>query len=58
MWRHTECGMQNTYNIKADEFGNMFDLNPRKRLNDSAEILLQKVIIKGLQMRFNDWISD
>jgi len=50
--------MQNTYNIKADEFGNMFDLNPRKRLNDSAEILLQKVIIKGLQMRFNDWISD
>jgi len=50
--------LQLTHDVEADKFGNMFDLNPRKWLNDSAEILLQKVIIKRLQMWLNDWITD
>ena len=56
--RYIWHGKQSTYNIKADKLGNMIHLNPRKWLNDSAEILLQEVIIKRLQMRLNDWISD
>ena len=41
---------QQTYNVEANKFGNVLNLNPRKWLDDTAKILLQKVIIKRLQM--------
>ena len=46
--KSTEC--RRTYNIEADKFGNVLDLNPRKWLNDSAKILLQKIVVERLQM--------
>jgi len=49
---------QQTHDIQADKLGDVLNLYPRKRLNNTTKILLQQVVIERLEVRLNDWITD